>query len=31
MRAFLLGFLLLVAGPALAADKYVGGNVEAVP
>jgi hypothetical protein len=26
MRAFFLGLLLLAAGPALAADKYVGGN-----
>jgi hypothetical protein len=28
MRAFLFGFLLLAAGPALAADKYVGSNVD---
>src|SRR6266446_5030898 len=28
MRAFVLGFLLLAAGPALAAEKYVGGNVD---
>ena len=29
MRALLLGFLLLAAGPALAAEKYVGSNVDA--
>jgi hypothetical protein len=28
MRALLLGFSLLVAGPALAAEKYVGSNVD---
>jgi len=28
MRAFVLGFLLLAAGPALAAEKHVGGNVD---
>jgi hypothetical protein len=28
MRAFFVGFLLLAAGPALAADKYVGSNVD---
>jgi hypothetical protein len=28
MRAFLLGLLLLAAGPALAAEKYVGSNVD---
>ncbi len=28
MRAFFLGFLLLAAGPALAADKYVGSNAD---
>jgi hypothetical protein len=28
MRAFVLSFLLLAAGPALAADKYVGSNVD---
>jgi len=28
MRALLLGFLLLAAGPALAAEKYVGSNVD---
>jgi hypothetical protein len=27
MRALLLGFLLLVAEPTLAAEKYVGSNV----
>jgi hypothetical protein len=29
MRAFFLGLLLLAAGPALAAEKFVGGNVDA--
>jgi hypothetical protein len=29
MRAFLLGLLLLATGPALAAEKFVGGNVDA--
>ena len=29
MRAFVLGFLLLAAGPTLAAEKYVGSNVDA--
>ena len=28
MRAFFLGFLLIAAAPALAAEKYVGGNVD---
>jgi hypothetical protein len=28
MRAFLLGLLLLAAGPGLAAEKYVGSNVD---
>jgi hypothetical protein len=28
MRALLLGFMLLAAGPALAAEKYVGSNVD---
>jgi hypothetical protein len=28
MRALFLGFFLLAAGPVLAADKYVGGNVD---
>ena len=28
MRAFMFGLLLLTAGPALAAEKYVGSNVD---
>jgi hypothetical protein len=28
MRTFFVGFMLLAAGPALAADKYVGSNVD---
>src|SRR5215831_2497076 len=28
MRAFFFGFLLVATGPALAAEKYVGGNVD---
>jgi hypothetical protein len=28
MRAFFVGFLLLAAGPALAAEKYVGSNTD---
>ncbi len=28
MRALLFGLLLLAAGPAVAAEKYVGGNVD---